>query len=175
MKRVLLLAMLFLPMGSGASPAIAQCRLCEVQPKAVSGGEPNAPENVPLRIEIESALDFSRLTSVQSGGSVQIDAQTGARSVSGGLVALGGMPFRGTVRLSGAPRRAIRIDMPSRVMLSSSTGGIAEVYDIVTDLPPAPMLGSDGALGFSFGGKLMVKGQISGTFHGAIQITADYQ
>jgi hypothetical protein len=166
MTRVWILALLLLPV----DPAMGQCRLCDTQPASSE-----AAENVPLRIEIESALDFSRLTSDRSGGSAQIDPQTGARSVSGGILALGGMPFRGIVRLTGAPRRAIRVDMPSRVMLSSATGGTAEVYDIVTDLPPAPMLGTDGTLGFSFGGKLSVKGQVSGAFHGQIQITADYQ
>jgi Domain of unknown function (DUF4402) len=166
MREVLLFALLLAPVTS----ATGQCRLCDAQPAAAESSE-----SVPLKIEIESALDFSRLTSDRSGGSAQIDAQTGARSVSGGILALGGMPFRGTVRLTGAPRRAIRVDLPRRVSLSSSTGGVAEVYDIVTDLPPAPMLGTDGTLGFSFGGRLAVKGQISGTFHGSIQITADYQ
>lgn len=147
------------------------CPLCDPQTESRRGEVPEQP----LRIEVESALDFSRLALAGSVGDASIDPATGNRSTQGGLMGLGGMPFRGTVRLTGTPRRPIRVDLPRRVQLRSSSGGIVEVYDIATDLPPMPMLGADGRLSFSFGGRLVVKGSVSGTFRGQIPVTADYQ
>jgi hypothetical protein len=155
-----------------ASSATGQCRLCE--PGQTKPVESDAKEQ-PLRIDIQSSLDFSRMTTAGQGGDARIDPVSGTRSVTGGLVALGGMPFRGTAKVTGSPRRSIRVDLPNRITLRSSTGGIAEIYDIATDLPPAPTLGADGSLSFSFGGRLSVKGQVSGTFRGQVPVTAEYQ
>jgi hypothetical protein len=130
----------------------------------------------PLRIDVEAALDFSRVAQTDDrGGEIHVDPRSGARQVNGALVDLGGMPVRGTVRITGDAGRAIRVDLPQRVILRSNTGASAEVIDLATDLPPAPTLGADGQLSFSFGGRLSVKGAVSGTFRGSIPITADYQ
>ncbi len=156
------------------APLMAQapCRLCLPAP----AGAQAAPEtDVPLRIEIETALDFSRAALNGSSGEIAIDPQTGMRRVGGSLVDLGGMPVRGTVRISGGALRPVRVSMPHRVELRSSTGATAEVTGLVTDLSPAPRLGNDGRLSFSFGGRLVVRGAASGVFRGAIPITADYQ
>jgi Domain of unknown function (DUF4402) len=148
------------------------CRLCAPE----TGPVENTPPDVPLRIDVETALDFSRVAqNGDGGGDVAVDARSGGRRVAGGLVDLGGMALRGTVRLTGSPRRMVRIELPNQVQLRSSTGAIADVYTLETDLPPNPALGSDGSLTFSFGGKLSVKGQTSGVFRGSIPITADYQ
>jgi hypothetical protein len=155
-----------------ASSAIGQCRLCE--PGQAKPAEP-VTKDQPLHIDIQSSLDFSRMTTAGQGGDARIDPVSGTRSVTGGLVALGGMPFRGTAKVTGSPRRSIRVDLPNRITLRSSTGGIAEIFDIATDLPPSPTLGSDGTLSFSFGGRLSVKGQVSGTFRGQVPVTAEYQ
>jgi hypothetical protein len=148
------------------------CRLCAPENKPAE----NTPPDLPLRIDVETALDFSRVAqNGDNGGDIAVDARSGGRRVAGGLVDLGGMALRGTVRLTGSPRRMVRIELPNRVQLRSSTGAIADVYTLETDLPPNPALGSDGSLTFSFGGKLSVKGQTSGIFRGSIPITADYQ
>lgn len=152
-------------------PAMAQCALCDPVPVR---GDRDAPEQ-PIRIEVESALDFSRMALAGSAGDASIDPVSGSRTTQGGLLGLGGMPFRGVAKVWGTPRRTIRVDLPRRVQLRSSSGAIVEIFDIRTDLPPAPMLGADGRLSFSFGGRLSVKGAVSGNFRGQIPITADYQ
>lgn len=156
---------------AAAPSAGAQCRLC---PPA---GETAARQaERPLSIEVETGIDFSRVAVASAGGGrVEVDAASGRRRVSGGLVDLGGMALSGSVRLSGEPGRGVRISLPERVMLTAPDGSVAELSDIVTDLPPMPRLGPDGRLRFAFGGQLQIKGQVSGNFRGRIPIVADYE
>lgn len=129
-----------------------------------------------MTIEIEAGLDFSRLIRTKGAdGAARIDPQTGERETSGGLANLGGMALKGTARVTGEPLAPLRITLPEQIEMRSTTGAIAEVVELHTDLPPAPILGADGKLTFSFGGKLTVKGAVSGAFRGNIRISADYQ
>lgn len=156
-----------------AAPAWAQCSTCAVEP---ASAPLNAPERIPVTIEIEAGLDFSRLIRTKAAdGTARIDPQSGTRETTGGLAELGGMALKGTARVTGTPLAPLRITLPDRIEMRSTTGVIAEVIDLQTDLSAAPMLGPDGQLTFSFGGKLNVKGQISGVFRGNIRISADYQ
>jgi hypothetical protein len=148
----------------------APCLLCATTPEAAKEDKPRRP----LQIDIETALDFSRVAQTGHGGEVGVDAATGARRVAGGLADLGGMALRGTVMLRGEPYAPVLINLPNRVMLRSSTGGTAEVVDLRTDVSAMPVLNGNGELRFSFGGRLIVKGQISGTLRGSIPISADY-
>jgi Domain of unknown function (DUF4402) len=151
-----------------AAPAWAQCSPCAV--------ESEIEERIPVTIEIEAGLDFSRLIKTKAAdGTASVDPQSGTRQTTGGLAELGGMALKGTARVTGAPLAPLRITLPDRIEMRSTTGAMAEVVDLQTDLSAAPMLGPDGKLTFSFGGKLSVKGQISGTFRGNIRISADYQ
>jgi hypothetical protein len=156
-----------------AAPAWAQCSTCAVEPVET---KPAAPDRIPVTIEIEAGLDFSRLIRTKAAeGTARIDPQSGERETSGSLSQLGGMALKGVARVTGTPLAPLRITMPDRIEMRSTTGVVAEVVDLQTDLSAAPMLGPDGRLTFSFGGKLRVKGQISGTFRGNIRISADYQ
>lgn len=130
----------------------------------------------PLNIEIRSSLDFSRATATgANGGSIAIDPNSGMRTVSGNVVDLGGSPFAGSAVITGEPGRAIRIEMPSTIKLSSATGGSVEIVDLRTNLSPAPRLDIYGRLEFAFGGNLLIKGNVSGQFRGRIPITAEYE
>lgn len=156
-----------------AAPAGAQCSTCAVEPTSAVA---NTPDRVPVTIEIEAGLDFSRLIKTRAtDGTASIDPQSGERETTGGLAELGGMALKGIARVTGAPLAPLRITLPDRIEMRSTTGVVAEVVDLQTDLSAAPMLGPDGKLTFSFGGKLSVKGQVSGTFRGNIRISADYQ
>jgi hypothetical protein len=130
---------------------------------------------VPVQIEIETGLDFSRMVQIGPEGEAGLDAQTGTRKLSGGLAELGGIVLRGTATVTGEPLAQVRIEMPDRIDMRASNGAVAEITDIETTLSPAPMLGIDGKLTFSFGGKMKVKGRATGNFRGNIRITADYQ
>lgn len=130
----------------------------------------------PLHIEIRSSLDFSRATSRgASGGSIAIDPNSGARTVSGDVLDLGGSPFAGSAVVTGEPGRAIRIEMPSTIRLTSPTGGSVEIVRLRTNLSAAPRLDIYGRLEFAFGGDLLLKGNVSGQFRGRIPITAEYE
>jgi hypothetical protein len=154
-----------------AAPAHAQCRLC-----APSDAAPDlvAPAR-PLVIEIETALDLGRVAQGRGGGSVALDERSGLRSVSGGLVDLGGLSLKGVVRISGEPGRHVRVNLPASIRLTSPDGGSADVVDLRSDLAPDPILDGAGQLSFAFGGKLVVGNGASGDFRGRIAIVADYR
>ena len=146
------------------------CQLCTAGPPATA-----KPVRT-LTIAIDAMLDFSTAAHGDSGqGSIQIDPRTGARQVRGGLVALGGMAVKGTVRLTGDPFRHVRITLPSSVTMHSTMGATADIGALITDVSADPVLGADGTLSFSFGATMTVRDGAAGDFHGVIPISAEYQ
>lgn len=149
----------------------AQCRLCASSQII----ENRAPARA-LTIDITTSLDFSRAALRGNGaGDIAVDERSGVRSVSGGLVDLGGMALKGTVHLTGEPFRHVRVTLPSSIRLNAPDGGGADVVDLRTDLSPDPAPDASGALQFSFGGRLLVTDRASGELRGRIPIIADYQ
>ena len=155
---------------SSAGPATAgetACEICLVS-------EPGDTEH-PLRIELESGLQFSRLgLRGRVGGSAEIDPRTGAKRVDGNMVDLGGMSYQGRARITGEPLRPIRIELPTRVLLRGPDGSEAELSHFVTDLPPVPILDANGVLEFSFGARLSSRSAHGGHFRGRVAIRVDY-
>ncbi len=90
------------------------------------------------------------------------------------MIDLGGMAVQGRGRITGTPQRAVRIDLPRQVTMSTPDGTSAELTDLVTNLPPFPLLDSAGTLEFTFGGQLNLKGHQGGNFRGRIPISVDY-
>jgi hypothetical protein len=132
-------------------------------------------EERPLDIEIESGLQFGRLAlRGRADGAAQIDPQTGQNRVDGNMIDLGGATYQGRARVTGEPLRPVRIELPTTVLLRSSTGGEARLSDFVTDLPPVAMLDENGVLEFSFGARLTSQGARGGDFRGRIRISVDY-
>jgi hypothetical protein len=163
---LLLAAALLLP----AAPATGQadCRLCYAEPGAKRGERP-------LTIEIWADLSFARLAlTSRSGGSAQVDAQSGGKSTQGDMIDLGGAPITGRGRITGIPLRAVRIDLPLRVPMTTPDGASAELVDFTTNLPPHPRLDANGALEFTFGARLVVKSGRGGNYRGRIPISVDY-
>jgi hypothetical protein len=164
--RVLLALAALLPL-----QAEAQCRLCAPAPAT----DLPAPSRA-LTIDIQTSLDFSRAAQRGNGaGDISVDERSGARSVTGGLIDLGGMALKGSVRLTGEPFRHVRVSLPTSIRLSAPDGGGADVVELRTDLSPDPALDATGALDFSFGGRLVVTGHATGDLRGRIAIVADYQ
>lgn len=165
--RVSLVASLFVPL-----PVMAQCLLCAHDPHAAA--TPSASVK-PLDIEIETALDFSRVAQVSgAGGQVIVDPATGMRRVTGSLTDLGGGVLRGHVRVSGEPLRPIRVILPERITLYAGDGSAVTVTNIRTTLPPNPILPREGTLTFDFGGQLNVGTAAAGNYHGRVPITVEY-
>ncbi len=131
---------------------------------------------VPISIDITTQLDFSRAAITgKSGGTIILDAQSGTKRMDGGLVDLGGFGLAGTAIVKGEPGRSVRIDMPSNIKMTSTSGGQIDITGLRTNLSAAPRLDAFGQLTFAFGGNVEVKGNISGTFRGRIPITAEYE
>jgi hypothetical protein len=82
------------------------------------------------------------------------------------------MVGRAVVR--GEPGRAVRIDLPARIELHSIGGGRIAIDGIISDLPGAPQLDSNGNLSFRFGGRLRVVGDAEGDYRGDVPITVEY-
>ncbi len=136
-----------------------------------------AREEVPLRIEITSDLQFNRLARVDvAGGEAQIDPGTGAASMRGGLINLGGAGMRGEALITGTPFRQVRVSLPASIRLYAAGGkqGGALLSPVQTDLPALPMLDANGELRFSFGGILQVEDGAAGNYRGRIAISVDY-
>lgn len=128
----------------------------------------------PLRIEIESGLQFSRLALAgQEDGAAEIDPRTGAKRVVN-MIDLGGMSYQARATVRGQPLRAVRIELPARVLLRSPGGAEAVLTDFVTDLPPAAMLDANGLLTFNFGARISSRAASGGDFRGRIEIHVDY-
>ncbi len=165
----LLSAALFWP-----SASAAPCQLCDQSGASANRLVP-ANDELPLRIEISAALDFSRVATGRSGGSVTVDPVSGQRRLSGDVRDLGGMALTGEAMISGTPGRAVRIAIPPEIRLDGDQGRSARVVDVVTDLGPAPRLGPDGRLRFRFGGRLTVASDDDGNYRGRIPISVEYE
>lgn len=158
-----LLALVAVPLGAQES-----CRLC------YASGPPRAGER-PLAIEIFTDLAFSRLAMTGDGsGSAEVDAQTGAKRTSGAIIDLGGLSLQGRGRITGEPGRQVRVDLPSTVTMTTPDGDPAELVNFQSDLPDFPRLDGTGALEFTFGARLVVRGRQGGNYRGRIPITVDY-
>ena len=164
------LALLALLAPISLSAQLPECQLCSPTERGTETVKPQTP----LTVEIEGALDFSRVALSGTDGAIGVDARTGARLVSGGVIDLGGMGLRGAARVTGEPFAPVVISLPQRVTLRSTKGDTAEVIEISSDLPAQPMLDGQGTLRFSFGGRLLVKGAGSGAYRGSIPISANY-
>lgn len=166
----LILAVLACAVPLSGTTAVAQaCQLCEAAPAK------DKAKLRPLTVDINATLDFSTAVHTSRGaGSITIDARTGRRHIVG-LVSLGGPALVGTVTITGEPFARINVDLPSAILLNSNLGATADVTQIRSDLPPHPVIGQDGRLVFTFGGRLTVRDGAAGDFRGRIPITADYE
>lgn len=151
-----------------------ECRLCTAA-NGANGAEQN--DKSP-QVEVISGLTFNRTAHTGDGrgggGKISVGAD-GASDVGGALVALGGFAVAGTAVIRGEPGRYVRIDLPARVEMTSSTGSKIEIASLKTNLQGTPQLDASGQLTFSFGGELHVDSDISGKFRGRIPITAQYE
>lgn len=153
-----------------ALPATAQepCRLCYADPSVPAGERP-------LAIEIWADLSFAKLAlASNSGGSATVDGHTGSKTTQGDMRDLGGTPVSGRGRITGAPLRAVGIDLPLRVPMTTPDGASAELVDFTSSLPRNPQLDANGTLEFTFGARLVVRNGRGGNYRGRIPISVDY-
>lgn len=153
-----------------SAPVGAQegCRLCYADPAA-------RPGEAPLSIEIFTDLDFAKLALTgRDGGSAELAATGGGKRTGGSMIDLGGVAVTGHGRITGGPGREVRLELPTRVEMTSPDGGRAELVGFTTDLPAHPALDARGTLEFNFGARLVVHSGAGGNFRGRIPISVDY-
>ena len=80
----------------------------------------------------------------------------------------------GSVVVRGQPGRLVRIGFPTSILLHGLAGNSIRVSSLVSDLPAAARLDSQGSLQFRFGGALEISGAVEGDYRGDIPITVDY-
>jgi hypothetical protein len=158
---------------ASSSPVSAQCLLCGAD--GASGASAARQAETPLRVEVETQLDFSRVAVGAMGGAVELDPLSGARRLSGDVVDLGGFAVTGIVTVTGEPGAAVRVILPTSVDLEGDRGRSARVSGLVTNLSAAPRLGPDGRLQFRFGGRLQIAGLDDGDNRGRIPVTVEYE
>lgn len=165
-----LLAAFVAALGASAPAAADGCVLCGITP----GETPPDSGPRPLEVEFESTLNFDRVIVAGSGAGIAIVKPDGASLTSGAIESLGGKTMVGRLVIRGDAGRAILIDFPPRLDLTSMNGGTLVVESVVTDLPPSPSLDQNGQLIVNFGGELKVEGGVDGDFRGNLLIRADY-
>jgi hypothetical protein len=172
-RTALLLPMLALAAGPLAMPmpAAAQCRLCETPTTARDSGR----ESKPIALDVETSLDFDGLVLLGQGQGSATLLPDGSRSVSGTVGALSGRAMVGSAVVRGEPGRSLRIQLPSRIVMHSVSGGLIVIEGITSTLPSLPRLDSAGVLAFRFGGRLRIDGDAEGNYRGDVPITVEYQ
>jgi Domain of unknown function (DUF4402) len=148
----------------------APCRLCRDSLLDNLNARPTGP----LRLEVESRLDFDKVVFNGGGGASLALSPGGAATLTGAATAAGARAMPGTIVVHGEPGRAIRVDLPGRVILHGAGSGSIELDRLVTDLPSFPRIGEDGTLSFHFGGDLRLAGDSDGAYHGTIDIIVEY-
>lgn len=151
-------------------PAAAQCRLCATPttaPEETANGKP-------VELQIESRLDFDRLVLSGEGEGTATIRPDGSSSTQGAVVGISPRAMVGSATVHGEPGRAVRVELPRRIVLYSISGGQMSFDDVVSDLPSLPRLDSAGNLSFRFGGRLTVSGDDDGDYRGDLPITVEY-
>jgi Domain of unknown function (DUF4402) len=155
---------------SPSVPAGAQCRLCDTPTTArdeAAGGQD-------IRLEIETSLSFDRLILYGTGAGTALIRPDGSTSAQGAVSDIGPRAMVGRAVVHGQPGRAVRVELPRRMLLHSISGAQISVDDVASDLPSLPRLDSSGVLSFRFGGRLTVTGDADGEYRGDLPITVEY-
>jgi len=155
----------------GLSPAGGQCRLCEKPTTALS----QSSDGDGIVLEIETSLDFGRLILAGQGQGAAVIRPDGSNAAEGALTGISARAMVGTAVVHGAPGRAVRVELPTRIDLYSLRGGQITVDNVTSDLPSLPRLDSAGNLTFRFGGRVTVTGDSEGDYRGDMPITVEYQ
>jgi hypothetical protein len=166
-----LLLAAFAAAAAGVSPARGQCRLCATPTTALS----QSPGSDGISLEIETNLNFDRLILAGTGQGAAVIRPNGTSSAEGALTAVSPRAMVGTAVIHGAADRAVRVELPRRIELSSVSGGSIIVDEVVSDLPSLPRLDSAGNLTFRFGGRVQISGDADGEYRGSMPITVEYQ
>ena len=104
---------------AGNPPARAQCRLCDVPTTSLGADS----EGAGVSLQIESSIDFDRLVLGGTGGGSALIRPDGGAASDGSVSGMSARAMVGSAVVKGEPGRAVRIELPTRIVLTSSSGG----------------------------------------------------
>ena len=155
------------PRRAHAQDAVAApCQLCGADASETLDAAPVAP----LRLQVETRLDFDKVVFDGAGSASLALSPDGVARLSGAATAAGARAMPGSVLIRGEPGRAVRVDLPGKVTLFGDGHGTISIDSLTTDLPAFPRIGADGTLSFRFGGDLRLSGDSDGAFRGTVDI-----
>ena len=152
------------------SPARAQCRLCDTPTTTLS----TAAGSEDVILELETNIDFGRLVVAAGGAGTASLRPDGSTVAQGSVQEVSPRASVGTAVVRGEPGKAVRVQLPSRIVLTSISGGQITFEDLISDLPSLPRLDSSGRLAFRIGGRLQVQGDAEGQYRGDLPIIVEY-
>ena len=152
------------------APLDAQCRLCAtpVTHRSDSAGADR------IELEVETSLNFGRLVMFGEGQGSAIIKADGSQAATGTISGPGTRAMVGSAVIRGEPGRAVRVDLPSRILLYSLSGGTIEFDQVTSDLPAMPRLDASGRLAFRLGGRVQISGDAEGNYRGDLPINVEY-
>ena len=156
---------------AAASPALGQCRLCDKPTTALT----QSSEDAGLELQIQTNLDFDRLIVGGSGQGAALVRPDGSTAAQGAVGMISPRAMVGSALIHGESGKVVRVELPRRIDLYSTSGdGRITVDDVTSDLPSLPRLDSAGNLTFHFGGRVTVTGDADGDYRGDLPISIEY-
>ena len=152
-----------------ASPSLAQTQTGTVQTVVVGR----------LSLVATNALDFGYLGSGATAGTCTIDADSGARTTTGGVTPLGGSFGAAEFVGAGTPNRNVLIREPSGTITLTRSGGTETMtvsnFRVNGGNGTSRKIAADGTLVFKVAGRLNVgANQREGQYVGTFPVTVDY-
>lgn len=155
-----LLALAGIPGMAQAAPATGEVRVTTVQP---------------LTLVKASDLDFASISAGPTAGTVRIDPSTGARTISGGAIAIGGTPTRAV--FVGAASRGFMLNVRigrSPTLTRAGGGSMTTTLEVEGGTGPRFFPGTGPQI-FRVGGQLNVgANQPVGSYRGQFTLTVNY-
>ena len=130
----------------------------------------------PLSIVKLRDLDFGRLVSGTTAGTVVIDPTTDGRSTTGGVLAAGGTPLAAQFYTYATGNQTLQVTRGPLPILNRAGGGATmNVTQLTLNGPVLRVIGAAGLLDLRVGGTLAVAAnQLDGTYSGNFDITVTY-
>jgi len=161
--------------GTACLFAIALAVPCGVQ-AATQSTSARAITLRPLSIVKLRDLDFGRLMSGTTAGTVVIDPNNDARTTTGGVTAAGGTPLAAQFYTYATGNQALQVTRgPFPVLTRAGGGATMTLTQLTLNGPVLRVIGAAGLLDLRVGGTLAVAAnQLDGAYVGNFDITVTY-
>lgn len=153
---------------------------------AGANGAATARIRTPVTLVATRQIDFGKIVRGTTAGTVTLNAQTGARTSTGGVVLIGTGFATAAFTATSEPSTLVRITaVPTSISLARIGGGATMVFNTLRvsingagqqTLPRNFTMPATGTRNFTLGGRLNVAAnQLAGVYQGVFAITVNYQ